>query len=104
MPKFEVEVAHQLGQAEALARVQNMIGNLRERYSQEISGLSESWEGPNGTFAFRAMGINIKGTVAVSNTEVDINGDLPMLAAPFKGQIEEMIRTEAQQLLAPATS
>ncbi len=104
MPKFEVAVPHQLGQAEALTRVQNMIGNLRDRYSQEISGLSEHWNGPDGSFAFKAMGINIKGTVAVSNSAVDINGDLPMLAAPFKGQIEDMIRNEAQQLLAPAAT
>jgi hypothetical protein len=45
MPKMSVTVPHQLGQAEALTRVQTMIGGLKRQYGDQISDLHEQWTG-----------------------------------------------------------
>nr|MBA3413992.1 polyhydroxyalkanoic acid system family protein [Chloroflexia bacterium] len=37
--------------------------------------------------------------LAVSENALEMEGDLPLMAAPFKGQIEQMVRQEAERLL-----
>lgn len=100
MPKMSVTVPHQLGQAEALTRVQTMIGGLKRQYGDQITDLQEQWNGSNGDFSLKAMGFHVSGRLSVSETALDMEGDLPLMAAPFKGQIEQMVRQEAERLLA----
>jgi hypothetical protein len=45
------------------------------------------------------MGFHVSGRLAVSETALQMDGDLPLMAAPFKGQIEQMVRHEAERLL-----
>ncbi len=100
MPKMSVSVPHRLGQAAALARIQTMIGQLKAKHGDQITDLHEEWSGPTGEFSLRAMGFNVSGALVVTETTVEMDGNLPLMAGPFKGQIEEMIRQEAEQLLA----
>lgn len=46
------------------------------------------------------MNFNLAGTLAVGPDRVDVRGDLPFAARPFKGRIETMIREELGRLLA----
>lgn len=100
MPKMHMDIPHQLGEQEALTRIQTMIPKMKERYGQQIKDVREEWTGSNGVFAFNAMGFNIKGMISVHAEEVVLNGDLPIAASPFKGRIESMIRERAAELLA----
>ena len=99
MPKMSVNVPHRLGQVEALSRVQGMIGHLKQRYGDQISDLREEWNGNSGTFSLKAMGFNVSGRLVVTEGAVEMDGDLPLMAAPFKGQIEQMVRQETERLL-----
>lgn len=99
MPRIHIEVPHELGQGEALNRIQTMIPKMKERYGQQIRDVREEWAGPEGAFAFIAMGFKVKGTISVLPKEVILNGDLPLTASPFKGRIEAMIRDRAAELL-----
>lgn len=100
MPKMSVSVPHTLGQAEALGRVQGMIGQLKQQYGDQITDLNETWSGNQGDFSLKAMGFHISGNLVVTEAAVEMEGNLPLMAAPFKGQIEEMVRAEAERLLA----
>jgi hypothetical protein len=96
MPKMHMDIPHQLGEQEALTRIQTMIPKMKERYGQQIKDVREEWTGSTGVFAFNA----IKGMISVHADEVVLNGDLPIAASPFKGRIESMIRERAAELLA----
>ena len=100
MPKMQVVVPHALGQEEALGRVKGLLADLQRQYGGQISGLREEWTGGRGEFSFKAMGFNVAGTLEVRPGEVELNGDLPFAAMPFKGRIEETVRREAERLLA----
>ena len=100
MPKVNVTVPHALGTAEARSRIEQAIAEAKTRYADRVSDLTERWEGDRGEFSARAMGFNVKGQIAVRPDQVEINGDLPLAAAMFKGQIEAMIRDRATKLLA----
>ena len=45
------------------------------------------------------MGFKVSGNLTVENNKIDIVGDIPFLALPFKQQIEETISKQAKQLL-----
>lgn len=100
MPSFAMTVPHRLTQEEALGRIQRMLGEMKQQYGNQVTDLTETWNGHTGEFSMTAMGMKISGKVAVEPGEVKLNGNLPFAAVPFKGQIEKLIREQATQLLA----
>ena len=101
MPKSTVVVPHQLGSDEALERIKGILGKAKEQYGDRITDLQENWTSTGGTFSFKAMGFKISGTLAVTDSDVEIVGEYPFAAIPFKGTIETMLRERAERLLAP---
>ena len=99
MPKLNVVVPHQLTTEEAKGRIQGMVSEAMAKYATQVSDFSENWTGDQGKFSGRAMGFSVSGTVDVRPGEVAINGNLPLAATMFKGQIESMIRDRAGKLL-----
>jgi hypothetical protein len=99
MPKLSVDVPHALGQPEALSRVQGMLNQLKAQYGDQVSNLQESWNGPVGEFSMKAMGFDVSGRIVVGERSVEMDGNLPLMATPFKGQIEQRLREEATRLL-----
>ena len=100
MAKLTMKVAHQLTQDEALNRIQGLLGEVKNQFSDRISNLREEWEGNTCRFSFSVMGFPVSGTWTVMPAEVEFSGDLPFAATFFKGKIESTIRERAKTLLA----
>jgi hypothetical protein len=99
MPKINVELPHNLGRKEAKRRVQSMLNNLKNEHSDKISGMNEQWEGDRGSFSFTAMGFKASGTIEITDSRVNIHGELPIAATFFKGKIEDMIEEKGKEVL-----
>ncbi|MCX6162830.1 MAG: polyhydroxyalkanoic acid system family protein [Ignavibacteriae bacterium] len=99
MPKIEIQIPHVLTQSEALTRVQKCLPELAAQNTDRISQVVETWSGNTGTFQFNASGFLITGSVDVCESFVLIKGNLPLMALPFKGQIESTIKQKAEALL-----
>ncbi len=99
MPKSTVNVPHQLGKQEALERIKSILVKAKEQYGDRLTDLQENWNDDGGTFSFRAMGFKISGSLKVTDTDVEIVGDYPFAALPFKGTIEATLRERAERLL-----
>jgi putative polyhydroxyalkanoate system protein len=99
MPSISVAVAHHLGQEEAVRRLKEKAGAVKNSYATQVRDAEDRWEGNTLTFGFSAMGFRIAGTVAVEPAEVRVTAQLPMLALAFKGAIERRIRGELEELL-----
>lgn len=100
MPKFTIAVPHQLSESEALDRVKGLLEDLKREHEGTFSDLTEEWSGDSGRFSVKAMGMSVKGGLQVASREVTLNGDLPFAATPFKGRIEQMVRSRMEKLLA----
>lgn len=100
MPNLEMTIAHGLPQDEALRRIQTLLGDLKEKHADQISDLSEKWDGNTGTFQFVAVGFPVSGTLTVKPSEVEFCSELPLAAMLFKSHIESTIRERAEALLA----
>src|SRR4051794_26838328 len=99
MPSYQVSVPHHLGQATARARVEQFLDAVQRDYAEQVSHVSGEWEANRLSFRFVTSGLNINGTLAVENEQVDVSGPLPLVAAFFRGRIEQQIRAELGKLL-----
>ena len=102
MPTSKLQIAHQLGTAEARQRISKFAEATRQRPGPLISDIQDSWADDSGTFSFRVLGLTISGRVKVENNQVQIDIDYPMAALAFKGHIEQDIRAKGEALLAGA--
>jgi putative polyhydroxyalkanoate system protein len=99
MASFQVTVPHALGQEAARARVERFLDEMQRDYADQISDVQGTWTGNQLDFAFVATGLQIGGTLAVNENDVQVSGPLPLMAAMFRGRIEKSIREELQRLL-----
>jgi hypothetical protein len=99
MPKVNIAVPHELGQAEATRRLQERFHTVKEQFGSQISDFEEEWEADSLRFGFRTFGLQISGLVESEPAEVKVAADLPMAAMMFKGTIEQQIRDELVKML-----
>jgi putative polyhydroxyalkanoate system protein len=100
MPKFGVRVPHNLTQPEARSRLERFAELLQQKYQDKLSDLNQSWEGDTLKFRFKSYGIQLQGGIAVTDNELDLNGELPFAAMMFKGKIESEIREQLEKIVA----
>ena len=100
MPKLVVTQSHQLDQAEAVRRVQQLAQRATAAYQGQVKDLQQHMEGNQGTFSFSIMGMKISGQVQVEPDQVRVEVDLPLAAMMVKGRIENELKKHLQELLA----
>ena len=99
MPKIKVDIEHSIGQELALERIKGLLGKLKTDYQDTFTDLVENWNGNASDFSFKVMGMKVHGNLLITTNSVNLNGDLPLMAIPFKNKIEDKIREEALKLL-----
>lgn len=100
MPSLKLAFPHQLGQPEAVARLKNLLSKVKDKYQDQVSNLSESWNENTLTFSFTTYGFKVNGDVIVEPTEVRLDGQIPFAAMIFKGKIESALREQLARELA----
>jgi hypothetical protein len=91
--------AHALGAEEAERRLRAKLETARNRYGTRASDLHEEWKDGTLSFAFKVMGVGVKGTMVVEDRAVRLSAQVPFAIAIFKGAIERRIRAELGDLL-----
>lgn len=99
MPDFATSVDHQLGSEVATEKLKSFLDNIREEYGEQVSRLEGEWDGPVLTFSMTTFGLDIDGTLTVSEEEAAVKGTLPFMALAFRGRIENSIRDNLQKAL-----
>jgi hypothetical protein len=100
MPKMEMTIPHHLSQDEAMRRIKGLLEQVKAEYPDMFSDLQESWSATGGEFSAKVKGMDVSGRMVVTPNEVQLTGNIPFVALPFKSQIEDTIRAQAEQLLA----
>jgi len=99
MPKLDIVVPHQLAESEALERIKGLLGQLKQEHSGSFTDLEEQWTDTGGRFSMKAMGMAVSGGLSVAPGQVQMKGNLPLAATPFKGRIEQIVRDRMERLL-----
>jgi hypothetical protein len=93
-----VSIPHQLGQAEALRRLQGGLSRAAAQFPV-LQVDEERWEGQRMNFRVRALGQAAAGLIDVAEDHVRLEVTLPWLLQKFAQVAQAVIRTRGQLLL-----
>lgn len=96
---MKVEINHNLPQDKALYCAEKIFKDLSEKYEDEFSDLVQNTENNKVSFAFKARGMKISGSITVNENDVAIESRLPFAAKLFQGLIEDKIKENADKLM-----
>ena len=94
-----VTIPHRLTQAEARARLQKGLTDLKAQHAASIAQVAETWDGDRMSFKLTAMGQAITGRVDVQPSAVKLDIDLPWLLAAFAEKFRPRIEQEGRRML-----
>jgi putative polyhydroxyalkanoate system protein len=99
VPKFQLDVPHNLGAEQAKSRLERFIEMMQSKFQDKVSDLSQGWSGNTLNFAFKTFGIKINGAIDVQEDALKVAGDIPFAAMMFKGKIESEVRQQLERLV-----
>ena len=76
------------------------MSNLERQYGHYATDIDKSWDGDRLTFSVKARGMNGSGSLEITDTEVIVDGKLPLMARPFESRIKSTIEREAEAMFA----
>jgi Putative polyhydroxyalkanoic acid system protein (PHA_gran_rgn) len=99
---MHIAVPHRTTKAAARAQVELRLGQLLGQFSQHADDLHHEWDGDTLRFRGKARGLSVEGSVEITDTEVIIEGKLPLMARPFEGKIKQTVALEAEKMFRTA--
>ena len=99
MAALDISVPHNLGQAEAQARLERFLDQVRQQYAGELNDVTGGWTGNVLEIGLNIRGIQVSGRMTVEEKQVHVSGPLPLAAMFFRGRIEQTIRAELLKAL-----
>lgn len=76
------------------------MANLERQYGHYATDIDKSWDGDRLTFSVKARGMSGSGSLEITDSEVIVDGKLPLMARPFESRIKSTIEREAEAMFA----
>jgi len=92
---MRITVPHNTDKATARKKIEDKLEQVLATYGHYLTDSAHRWEGDRLFFSGKAKGMKADGTVEVTDSEVIIDGKLPLLAKPFEPRIKSQIEREA---------
>ena len=92
---MKIIVPHNTTREEARKIVDSRLGELLAQYGHYASDSQMTWSGDRLDFSGKARGFSANGTIEITDTEVIIDGKLPLIAKPFEPRIKSTVEREA---------
>jgi len=71
---------------------------LERQYGHYATDIDKSWDGDRLTFSVKARGMSGSGSLEITDSEVIVDGKLPLMARPFESRIKSTIEREAEAM------
>lgn len=97
---MKIEIPHELSKDNARDKIKNLLSELKEKYSGQVKEVNETWTDYRNDFSIAMGPMSTNGYINVDDQLVEIELEIPMFAAMFKGQIKSLIEEEAKKILA----
>jgi hypothetical protein len=94
-----IDIAHELGRAEAHRRIQNGFGRIRDQLGVGMMSFDERWEGDRLHFSARALGGSLAGRLEIFERSVRIELDLPWALAALAETVRKRVGAAGTLLL-----
>ena len=97
---MHIAVPHRTTKEKARRIIDQRMQQLEKQYGHYASDVEKNWSGDRLDFAFKAKGFSGKGSLEITDSEVIIDGKLPLIAKPFEPRIKSTIEKEAATMFA----
>ena len=94
-----ISLPHQLGQKEAVRRIQSGLNGVRQKYSALISFDEETWADNRVTLRVRSVGQTAAAIIDIMEDHVRLEVTLPWLLHKFAQVVQKTIAGRGQILL-----
>jgi hypothetical protein len=95
---MRIAVPHNSTREQARKRVEQRLASLLGQFSHHADDLHHEWSGDTLHFKGKAKGLNVSGTVEITDATMIVDAKLPLIAMPFEGRIREAVQKEADQM------
>jgi putative polyhydroxyalkanoate system protein len=95
---MRIAVSHNTTKENARAIVEKRLEDLQRQYGHYTTEVEKNWDGDRLDFSVKARGFHGKGTLEVTETDVIIDGKLPLIAKPFEPRIRSTVEREAEEM------
>jgi hypothetical protein len=75
---------------------------VERQYAHLATDFDYEWHGFTLHLTAKVKGFNLKGTIDVTETEVVVDGKLPLLAKPFESKIRHTVEREGESMFRTA--
>ena len=99
---MRIAVPHKTTKANARSIVDQKLTQLLSQFGDKAEETKHEWVGDTLHFKGKARGFTVSGTVEITETEVVIDGKLPLLAKPFEPRIRQTVEREAESMFSTA--
>ena len=97
---MRITVPHNTDKETARRKINERLGQIFAQYGHYLSESNHKWEGDRLLFSGAVKGFKANGSVQVTDSEVIIDGKLPLIAKPFEPRIKSTIEREAASMFA----
>ncbi len=96
---MKVVKAHNMTREAARSKVDSEFSDLMTRFDETVSDVTYSWQDDLMTFSFHARGFDFKGTLNVTDAELAIDLDIPLMLRAFQGLVQERLEEGLDEFL-----
>lgn len=95
---MRIAIPHYTTRAKARQILEQKMSQVEQHYGHYASDVEHQWNGDVLSLSAKAKGFHIKGTVEVTDSEVILEGKLPLMAKMFEPRIKSTIQKEGEEL------
>lgn len=99
---MRIELPHNTTREAARKTVESRLGQLLAQFGGMANEVEHEWKGDVLSFSAKARGLSVKGTIEVTDSDVVIDGKLPLMAMPFEPKIRALVAKEAESIFRTA--
>lgn len=99
---MKIVVPHHTTREEAKKIVEGRLRGAEKQYGHMASDFDYEWHGYTLQLRAKAKGMSVKGTLEITDSDVIVDGKLPLLAKPFEAKIRHAVEREAESMFRTA--
>jgi len=97
---MRIIVPHHTDKETARKKIDARVHQLLAQFGHYLSDSEHHWEGDTLHFSGSSRGFKSNGTLELTDTEVIIDGKVPLIAKPFESRIRSTVEKEAAAMFA----
>jgi hypothetical protein len=95
---MQIVFPHHTDRASARRKLEARLQDLLGQHGHYLTDITQHWEGDRLVFSGTAKGFKASGSIDITDSDVIVDGKLPLIARPFESRIKSSIEREAAEM------